>query len=167
MKKLLLGVALAASMLAAAPAFAATTITLNPPAADGTIVGGYEQSNITAGGFSYAYEFVFPAAGLASTYLSSVGITNSTNIDFSKVLFNGTALSISNGVVDTATLLDWPVSGGLQTLLVEGVSGGNGQFTIDIAYAPVPEPATWAMMIVGFGAAGAAIRRRKLVPSVA
>ncbi len=27
----------------------------------------------------------------------------------------------------------------------------------------VPEPATWAMMIIGFGAAGSSIRRRKLV----
>jgi hypothetical protein len=30
----------------------------------------------------------------------------------------------------------------------------------------VPEPATWAMMIVGFGAAGAAIRRRREVAAV-
>jgi hypothetical protein len=28
---------------------------------------------------------------------------------------------------------------------------------------PVPEPSTWAMMIVGFGAAGAALRRRRTV----
>jgi hypothetical protein len=29
--------------------------------------------------------------------------------------------------------------------------------------APVPEPSTWAMMILGFGAAGALLRRRRLV----
>jgi len=35
------------------------------------------------------------------------------------------------------------------------------------AFAPVPEPATWAMMIAGFGFAGAAVRRRraKLLPA--
>ncbi|MEO8722821.1 MAG: PEPxxWA-CTERM sorting domain-containing protein [Sphingobium sp.] len=31
-----------------------------------------------------------------------------------------------------------------------------------VVTGPVPEPATWAMMLVGFGAVGAALRRRKL-----
>jgi len=33
--------------------------------------------------------------------------------------------------------------------------------------SPVPEPATWAMMIAGFGLAGAAIRRRRVALAVA
>ncbi|MBA4010471.1 MAG: hypothetical protein C0481_01270 [Phenylobacterium sp.] len=36
-------------------------------------------------------------------------------------------------------------------------SGAN----LDIPISPVPEPSTWALMITGFGAAGAALRRRK------
>lgn len=42
-------------------------------------------------------------------------------------------------------------------------AGGSvwaGDFQVSPA-APVPEPATWAMMIAGFGLAGAALRRRK------
>ena len=35
------------------------------------------------------------------------------------------------------------------------------QFTFTISNAAVPEPATWAMMIGGFGVAGAATRRRR------
>ncbi|WP_397421732.1 PEPxxWA-CTERM sorting domain-containing protein [Phenylobacterium sp.] len=35
------------------------------------------------------------------------------------------------------------------------------------AVGAIPEPATWAMMIMGFGAAGAAIRRRRLIPTAA
>ena len=31
----------------------------------------------------------------------------------------------------------------------------------------VPEPATWAMMLLGFGAAGYAMRRRKAIPQIA
>lgn len=34
------------------------------------------------------------------------------------------------------------------------------------AAGAVPEPATWAMMIAGFGFAGAAMRRRKAIPSM-
>ena len=38
----------------------------------------------------------------------------------------------------------------------------TNSFEIDnLAIAGVPEPATWAMMIVGFGAAGSLIRRRR------
>ena len=44
--------------------------------------------------------------------------------------------------------------------------GGQGGFELDnvvlnSAVAAVPEPATWAMMLVGFGGIGFAMRRRK------
>jgi len=44
--------------------------------------------------------------------------------------------------------------------------GGSGLYSRQLAYltgpiSAVPEPATWAMMITGFGLAGAAVRRRK------
>ncbi len=45
--------------------------------------------------------------------------------------------------------------GGNDTFGVESVTIGD-----PIAAAVVPEPATWAMMIAGFGLAGAAMRRR-------
>lgn len=37
----------------------------------------------------------------------------------------------------------------------------GGELTISPAVAAVPEPGTWAIMLVGFGAAGAALRRRR------
>lgn len=41
--------------------------------------------------------------------------------------------------------------------------GDRENFSISqAAVAPVPEPATWAMLIAGFGLAGSAVRRRKL-----
>jgi hypothetical protein len=89
-------------------------------------------------------------------------VNAATNIDFTSVKLNGTPFTITNGTFDIATLLDQPVSGGLQTLYIAGISGGNGEYTVDLAFAPVPEPATWAMMIVGFGLVGATVRRRSL-----
>lgn len=38
---------------------------------------------------------------------------------------------------------------------------GAATFSASLLAAPVPEPATWAMMIAGFGMAGASLRRRK------
>ena len=43
---------------------------------------------------------------------------------------------------------------------------GDGHIILDnvsLSVGVVPEPATWAMMIIGFGAAGSMIRRRKAV----
>jgi hypothetical protein len=50
----------------------------------------------------------------------------------------------------------------------EDVIGGSGVHgTIVYLLGPVPEPASWAMMVVGFGAIGGAIRsRRKAALSV-
>ncbi len=57
----------------------------------------------------------------------------------------------------TYTTAGWPINdpnccygnAGEGTLTVSGTTGG------------VPEPATWGLMILGFGAAGAALRRRR------
>lgn len=46
---------------------------------------------------------------------------------------------------------------------------GQGNYTLTISNA-IPEPATWAMMLIGFGAVGFAMRRRRAhieVPAVA
>ena len=37
----------------------------------------------------------------------------------------------------------------------------NGNYALDITQGAVPEPATWAMMIIGFGFVGGAIRYRR------
>ena len=53
---------------------------------------------------------------------------------------------------------------------ISGLSFASDQNSFevdDISGSAVPEPATWAMMIMGFGLAGAAIRRRRTVLSLA
>jgi hypothetical protein len=46
------------------------------------------------------------------------------------------------------------------TFAAIGTSDSLGGYLDDIGLAPVPEPATWAMLIAGFGIVGAAARRR-------
>lgn len=43
-----------------------------------------------------------------------------------------------------------------------GAYGSNGILEVSFSTAAVPEPASWALMISGFGMAGAMIRRRRL-----
>jgi hypothetical protein len=57
-------------------------------------------------------------------------------------------------------------AGGISRLFIS--SGGNGtmetdhiQFGLNLRQAAVPEPGTWAMMILGFAGAGAALRMRR------
>lgn len=43
-------------------------------------------------------------------------------------------------------------------------NGGNSGVGIPVSPPAVPEPASWALMILGFGVAGSALRRRNLEP---
>jgi hypothetical protein len=58
-------------------------------------------------------------------------------------------------------LLDLNLDPGTYTLHLEGTSTGEGSFGGNVAFAAVPEPATWAMMLLGYGAVGFSMRRRR------
>ena len=86
-----------------------------------------------------------------------------TNVNFlnNGVFFNGTALSVvSKGAVELLQLVNQPVAAGLQTLTIKGSAQKLGSYTGTISFASVPEPATWAIMILGLGAVGYSMRRR-------
>jgi len=79
-----------------------------------------------------------------------VGDPNGTYCNWTPVGVNfaGTAHSIDFGGTANYTVYDNVTFG-------SATPGGGGA---------VPEPATWAMMLVGFGAVGAAVRRRRRRP---
>ena len=62
-------------------------------------------------------------------------------------------------VTDTLTFTATSSSGSID--FVGPAVGGNAASAIDNLVLSVPEPATWAMMLVGFGAMGAALRSRR------
>lgn len=66
-----------------------------------------------------------------------------------------TITATGTDVINTVSLAFAPNSiGAVKQIRATGVDGGGGA-------GIVPEPATWAMMILGFGAAGAMVRRRR------
>ncbi|MFN3513494.1 MAG: FxDxF family PEP-CTERM protein [Phenylobacterium sp.] len=167
MKKLLMAAAAAVAMTAAAPAaHAAHVINFASPAADGSISGAFKHEGIAGGAFSDVYNFMWPSNGIAGGTISSSFQTSIFNdIDFTSVTLNGAEFQIgSTGQVEFRFLNDLLVTGGMQQLIVSGTSGGNGSYAGTLTFFPsaaIPEPATWAMMIAGFGLAGAALRRRR------
>jgi hypothetical protein len=58
------------------------------------------------------------------------------------------------------------VATGTQATLYFGDYSPHSTYVIDNVVAAVPEPATWAMMLIGFGGIGSALRRRKVKPAV-
>jgi opacity protein-like surface antigen len=82
---------------------------------------------------------------------------------------NGFDVTLTGGQLsggDTSQAWDWGARvnfdfGGAKVNQII-LSSGSNSFEVDnFAVAGVPEPATWAMMIMGFGAIGAMVRRRQ------
>ena len=149
----------------ATPAAAVDFITITGPSG---VYGNPSVTCVTPAPCNFTSNFMFntPAGfRLVGATITSVhtGTTGATNIDFTSVTLNGVAFSIlSTGVVEFRNLLNQNiVSGGGNTISVNGLTGGEASFSGTLSFAAVPEPATWAMMIVGFGLIGGALRSAK------
>ena len=118
--------------------------------------------------FTRTFNFVTPTGfNLTSVDISSIATMDPlTNIDFSTVTLNGVNFNIlSTGTQEFRNLLNQTlVVGGNNTISVTGTTGGNAAFSGNLSFASmaaVPEPGTWAMMLLGFGAIGFSMRRRR------
>ena len=155
MMKLLFGAALAVAAVSAVPAQAAKFLTF-----DGQ-TGTFGNTNVTTSSFTDTFTFTVPSNGLAGSTISSVKVSKPTNIDFTSVTLNGAEFDITSTGMFEFRSITAPVLAGLQTIVVKGVSGKNASYSGTLAFAAVPEPATWAMLLFGFGAVGATLRSRK------
>ena len=151
----------------------------NEPSGDTVLFflsGGAATMNVAAGfqtGFSFFYSangaaFVRVYDGLNATGnvlaqldLASqfdTGCTGDPNGQYCNwtpigVLFEGTAFSVDFGGTANRVAFDNVTFGS------DRPGGGGG--------GVIPEPATWAMMIAGFGLVGGAMRRRRVVRAIA
>jgi hypothetical protein len=171
----------AAAVLGAASAADATVYNVNLTAlSDGTYTAGFSSTVSGAGPFSDTFNFTIPIPGNASSTLATIVIGGLANINFTTVLLNSTGnppvgFSINNGSLDQATLTLASVLPGAASIVVNGsvVNGTGGSYggganvaplSPDIRFTPIPEPASWAMMILGMGMAGFGLRMRRRNP---
>ena len=116
--------------------------------------------------FSDVFTFVTTLPRTASVSVFSNMPTPTTfgyNINF---LFNGVKLdtaiipTITKGQYELVSLVNYLLPAGTHTILVQGSAGRDASYNGTLTLAGVPEPATWAMMIIGFGFAAGMMRRR-------
>ena len=136
----------------------------------GTLTGLYVHNTSVTGSISDTYTFDIassnPVASSSSYVTSSFGALSILGISgFTVQLFNsfnsalGTATydGLGNYVLNTGPLAAANDYYFKVTGTATGVAGGNYTFTL----APVPEPASYAMLLAGLGIMGAVARRRQ------
>ena len=182
MRKLSLGLLGAAALGAATGANAAVTIdpgTTVPTAALLNGPGGqstFDFSDATGGNpFTEIINFTNSLGGVYSITLGTAQLATKDLDFFSSAACPGCGIWLSGGSIAGALQLV-PGAGNndvledysLQTALLGSgsytltiVGRGEGSFDGVISFGAIPEPATWGMMLLGFGAMGYAVRRRR------
>jgi hypothetical protein len=188
MRKLRLAVAVSALALSVpSGANAALTIVIEQSGADviATTSGTFDQTGLVMGSTLMTPGLLLPSSGGFATVFATKrmwsGLTGPTsfgsNVVTPSFLNSGDALLVS-GYDGQIGLPDGFVAGSSlsatttfsnATLASLGLNVGTYVYTapndtvtlkIGVTTGAVPEPATWAMMIGGFGIAGAAMRRK-------
>jgi hypothetical protein len=113
--------------------------------------------------------FVDFAAAVSGLTFLSIGADASGDVGDVRI-FNGATLLgtvdiMANGTPFTADLVDLSAFAAITRIEIVGITDPAGlgfdDFTFNASNGAVPEPGTWAMMLLGFGAVGFAMRRRK------
>jgi hypothetical protein len=124
--------------------------------------------SVAAGKYSYSYELLNLCCNsngppgtpsVLQLWYFKPGDSNPTNIDFTV-----DTKPAANGWQTVSGTFDIASSGGKINLGLSddsAIASGNDFGVDNIRLASVPEPASWALMIVGFGSAGAMLRRRR------
>ena len=175
MRKLAIALAGTAALTFASAANATVALVTCSMNCDGpTTIGtqttiGYTDTGLGSPSFTESLSFLNTLSGIYSiTLTTSTSAVNFTSAvltdglggswDLYKFIDDGTNeyWSFNNPPSNTYTLGD-----GTYTLTIMGDNSGPGSLGGTVTINAVPEPAAWAMMLIGFGAIGASMRRRR------
>lgn len=168
--KILTATAAATALLAGASAASAAQFPTNINSALLNLAGSSSFAMTVVdepGAFSHVFEFTVDEDSTSNGSVTTQ-ILGDNDIDFTSIFLDGFAFTQTgfDANDETWALSAVKLSAGLHTLTLNGfVAGasGDGAYGGNINIAAVPEPATWALMIMGFGSAGYMIRRRRTV----
>jgi hypothetical protein len=136
---------------------------------NGAVGASITQSFLSVAGAHYtlSYDFALQQGSEAGSRFR-VSASTGDSVDTGDAAFNvwasGPALSFTGtGSAITLTVLDntAPGSGGASNLALDHL-----RLSSDAAGSGAPEPAGWALMIIGFTGAGAVLRRRRVARPV-
>ncbi|OHT20169.1 FxDxF family PEP-CTERM protein [Edaphosphingomonas haloaromaticamans] len=164
MKKFLVAASIMASALIGSQAASAAVFPINVSQGS-NYFGNTGLSNGT--GFTDTFTFTLSEDMLANLTVFSISLGRLQNVDFTSIQFDGRVLQPGggNGNIESWYLDPIFLTAGEKvieiTYNVSGASSGSlASYSGILNIAAVPEPATWAMMLVGFGVVGASMRRR-------
>jgi len=125
----------------------------------------YNSFNSTTASFTDRFLFTIPQNGSASGSISTSFSSLNNSLVIDKLFINGVEYAVpSSGSGQSTTVGGINILKNVQNVIeVQGhTTGANGYSgTATFTAGAVPEPATWGMIVVGFGAMGAAMRRRQ------
>jgi hypothetical protein len=184
MRSLVLGI-VGASALALAPTAANASVTLGTAIGSSCTGGGcvagtstaivtdnvgvpnkveFDDTNASAGGQTAWFNF-FVAPDALGTFSATVATFPVSTVTLLELLTGGTSSTVGTTSLMTTpgtqltygnlTANTWYTFRYTANMATAGSISGNATFY------PVPEPATWALMLLGFGGIGLAMRRRR------
>lgn len=171
MNKFVAASAIALAM-ALAPAAQATTFNVGDPnftletgdPTSPTITASFKNAFSSTQDFDDTFEFTIPQNGYGSGSIST-SFSGADKLVITDLIING----VSYALIDEPNGQSRTVGGipifnlALNTIRVIGTVTGSGLYsgTATFTAAAIPEPASWALMIVGFAAVGLAVRRHR------